>query len=309
MTDWITATGTPEQSSSAIATPGNTGPRYEWGSGGMEITAGHGLKRTPGMEVSSAPAADATTGLVFSTEAGFPVPAGGPRPHDMVEIGGMKVKVAQAIRDGLIADPAKAAPSAPQNAPQAAQQVTPQAAREAAPEASPSAADAFTAEVLPRVSPATTDSLMADLADGQFSEKTLDYLMLEGGQSAEALEGVRDAYAAKVTAATGLDEAELQVLWNSNRASFNAAVGEMLKTGSTAAFQSLAAQADAASFTPLSTEAAMTAWQDADFPQALIDAGLEPIFEGGQMAINIPGKGIVPWTDAVRLGYVKVSRA
>lgn len=144
--------------------------------------------------------------------------------------------------------------------------------------------------------------------EGQFSEKTLDYLMLEGGQSAEALGAVRDAYAAKVTAATGMDEVELQEMWQDNRAGFNAAVSEMLKTGSTAAFQALASQADQAAWTPLGTNDAANAWRDADFPQALLDAGLEPIFDGGEVSVNIPGKGVMKWSDAVAQGVVKVSR-
>jgi hypothetical protein len=271
----------------------------------MEMTVGHGLTRQTGMEVTSAPAADAVTGLVFSTEAGFPVPATGPRMHDMVEIGGMKVKVGNAIRDGLIADPAKS----PEQAPAQARQAAPQVAPQAAPEASPSLADEFSESILPRVSPATVDSISADLIEGTFSDKTLDYLSLEGGLSAGEMGAVRDAFAAKITAATGMDEGELQDLWQSDRKGFAAALGETMKTGSTAAFQALAAQADAASFTPLSTEEAINVWQDAEFPQALIDAGLEPIFDGGQMAINIPGRGIVPWTEAVQRGFVRVSRA
>jgi hypothetical protein len=131
---------------------------------------------------------------------------------------------------------------------------------------------------------------------------------LEGGQSAEALGAVRDAYAAKVTAATGMDEAELQDLWQDNRQSFNAAVSEMLKTGSAAAFQDLAAQADAAAWTPMGTSTATEAWKSLDFLQALIDAGLEPVFDGGVVSINIPGMGVVPWTEAVHRGLVNVSR-
>ncbi|WP_394177414.1 hypothetical protein [Yoonia maritima] len=53
----------------------------------------------------------------------------------------------------------------------------------------------------------------------------------------------------------------------------------------------------------------MTAWRLADFPQALIDAGLEPVFDGGVVSINIPGRGVVKWTDAVSQGLVKVSRS
>ncbi len=56
-------------------------------------------------------------------------------------------------------------------------------------------------------------------------------------------------------------------------------------------------------------DAAMTAWRLADFPQALIDAGLEPVFDGGVVSINIPGRGVVKWTDAVSQGLVKVSRS
>jgi hypothetical protein len=122
------------------------------------------------------------------------------------------------------------------------------------------------------------------------------------------LSAVRDAYAAKVTAATGMDEAELQELWQDNRPAFNAAISEMLKTGSTAAFQDLAAQADAAAWTAMSTDEATDAWKSQGFPQALLDAGLEPSFEGGVVSIKIPGMGVVPWTEAVQRGLVKVSR-
>jgi hypothetical protein len=45
-----------------------------------------------------------------------------------------------------------------------------------------------------------------------------------------------------------------------------------------------------------------------DFPQALLDAGIEPIYEGGELAITIPGRGVVKWSDAVSQGLVKVSR-
>lgn len=195
------------------------------GRGSLEVTSGHGMAHSGGVEHTSAPTTDAATGLTFTTEAGLPVPGGNPRPHDLVEIGGMQVKVAQAVRDGLIPDPAKVALAHPHSAPysghNAVSQGNPRAAQSAAvaaPEsAAGDAADSFTAEVLPRVSPATIASLEADLNEGHFSEKTLDYLMLEGGQSAAELRAVRDAYAAKVTAATGMNEAELQELWQDNR--------------------------------------------------------------------------------------------
>lgn len=282
------------------------------GGGSLEVTSGHGMTRSGGVEHTVSPTADPATGLIFSTEAGLPVPGGNPRPNDLVEIGGMRVKVAQAVRDGLIADPAKTAPaqthSAPHNGRNAAPQGNPHAAPEGSVEAPESAADSFTNDVLPRVSPSTISSIEADLNEGQFSEKTMDYLMLEGGQSAEALSAVRDAYAAKVTAATGMDEAELQELLQDNRQAFNAAASEMLKTGSTAAFQDLAAQADAAAWTAMGTDEVTDAWKSPDFPQALLDAGLEPSFDGGVVSINIPGMGVVPWTEAVQRGLVKVSR-
>jgi hypothetical protein len=293
------------QTTSNLAQGGRMGFTATVGQGSIEVTSGHGMTQSKGVEYHTTPSADALTGYTFSTEAGHPVPAGGPRLHDMVNIGGMKVKVAQAIRDGLIPDPSRMAPAQPQSAPYSAPHADPHVNPYAAPE---SLADGFTADVLPRVSPATINSIEADLAEGQFSEKTLDYLMLEGNQSPQALAAVRDAYAAKVTAATGMTEAELQDVWQSDRKSFNAAVSEMLKTGSTAGFQALAEQADAAAWTPLETDAALTAWRSPDFPEALIDAGLEPIFDGGEVSINIPGKGIVRWTDAVRKGLVGVSR-
>lgn len=282
------------------------------GGGSLEVTSGQGMTRSGGLEFTNAPTADPTTGLTFSTEAGLPVPGGTPRPNDLVEIGGMRVKVAQAVRDGLIADPSQTPPaqthSAPHSGHNAAPQVNPHAAPEGAVESSESVADGFTNDVLPRVSPATLSSIEADLNEGQFSEKTIDYLMLEGGQSAERLGAVRDAYAAKVTAATGMDEAELQELWQDNRQAFNAAASEMLKTGSTAAFQDLAAKADAAAWTALGTDEATEAWKSPDFPQALLDAGLEPSLDGGVVSIKIPGMGVVPWTEAVQRGLVKVSR-
>lgn len=282
------------------------------GQGSLEVTSGHGMTRSGGVEHTVAPTADPSTGLTFSTEAGMPVPGGQPRPNDLVEIGGMRLKVAQAVRDGLIADPAKAAPTQPHSAPHsghnAAPQGNPHGASEGAVEAPESVADSFTADVLPRVSPATTSSLMADLAEGQFSEKTIDYLRLEGGQSMADLEAVRDAYASKVTAATGMNEAQLQDLWNSDRPAFNAAVSEMLKTGSTAAFQDLASRADEAAWSALDTDAATLAWQDPAFPQALTEAGLEPVFDGGELSVNIPGRGVMRWADAIRQGVVGVSR-
>ncbi|MEM6960164.1 MAG: hypothetical protein AAF550_00300 [Myxococcota bacterium] len=279
------------------------------GSGSMEMTVGHGMKHEPGNEHTAAPSADAATGYTFMTEAGHPVPAGGPRPHDLVEIGGMKVKVAQALRDNLIPDLSQARPQTQQSPAEVAPQVNPQADREAAPEADERLADAFTAEVLSRVSPATTESLMADLLEGTFSEKTTDYLQLEGGQSLSGLESVRDAYATKVTEATGMDETELQELWQSDRKAFAEAAQELLRTGNTSAFVDLASTAQQAVYTALSTDEAMTAWRSADFPQALMDAGLEPVFDGGEVSVNIPGRGVVKWTDAVTQGLVKVSRA
>lgn len=209
---------------------------------------------------------------------------------------------------GLSWTPHGACSMPPESGHNADPQVTPHAAPESAVEAPESVADSFTNDVLPRVSPSTISSIEADLNEGQFSEKTMDYLMLEGGQSAEELSAVRDAYAAKVTAATGMDEAELQELWQDNRQAFNAAASEMLKTGSTAAFQDLAAKADAAAWTAMGTDEATEAWKSQDFPQALLDAGLEPSFEGGVLSINIPGMGVVPWTEAVQRGLVKVSR-
>ncbi|TNE69893.1 MAG: hypothetical protein EP336_00920 [Rhodobacteraceae bacterium] len=306
----VTAADTP---TSNLAPSGQMGFTATVGGGSLEVTSGYGMTQSRGAEVTHTPSADAATGHTFMTEAGHPVPAGGPRPHDLVVIHGMPVKVDQAVRDGLIADPAKAMLTQPQrdslSASEGSPQGNPYQAPERAHEAPVSAADTFTKEVLPSVSPATISSLEADLNEGQFSEKTTDYLKLEGGLSDAGLEAVRDAYAAKVTAATGMDEAELQELWQDNRQAFNAAISEMLKTGSTAAFQDLAAQTEAAAWSPLSTDEAMTAWQDTAFPQALIDAGLEPIFEGGEVAINIPGRGVVKWTDAVSQGLVKVSRA
>ncbi|SFR33228.1 hypothetical protein SAMN04488005_0457 [Yoonia tamlensis] len=277
------------------------------GGGSLEVTAGHGMTVQRGIEHSTVPQANAQ-GLVFSTEAGTPVPGGKPRPNDLVEIGGMKVKVAQAVRDGLIADPATAAMQAPYSAPNVNPQVQQQVPQGEPQQAPQSAADDFTSHVLPNVSPATVNSIEADLMEGVFSEKTTDYLMLEGGLNHSALAGVRDAYAAKITAATGLNEGELEQAYNSDREGFAKAVSELMKTGSTSAFQSIAQQAEAAAWTPLDTDAAMTAWQSPDFPQALIDAGLEPVFDGGEVSINIPNRGVVKWTDAVAQGLVKVSR-
>lgn len=278
------------------------------GSGSLEVTAGHGMTVQRGAEHSTVPQANAQ-GLVFSTEAGSPVPGGKPRPNDLVEIGGMRVKVAQAVRDGLIADPSVAAFSAPQvnqNMNPQVQQQQPQGAPQQAPY---DAAADFSENVLPNVSPATVNSIEADLMEGKFSEKTTDYLMLEGNLNATDMATVRDAYAAKITAATGMDEGELEQAYNADRAGFAKAVSELMKTGSTSAFQSIAQQADAAAWTPLDTDAAMTAWQSPDFPQALMDAGLEPIFDGGVVSINIPGRGVVKWTDAVQQGLVGVSRS
>ena len=106
-----------------------------------------------------------------------------------------------------------------------------------------------------------------------------------------------------------MDEDELQDLWNDDRAEFAKAAAELMRTGSTSAFQTLAARADAAAWTPLDTDAALTAWRSPDFPQALMDAGLEPSFDGGEVSITIPGRGLVKWSDAVSQGLVKVSRA
>ena len=198
--------------------------------------------------------------------------------------------------------------SGPVSAPFGNPQGNPQTGEEVSPESSESLADSFSSEVLPRVSPATTASIEADLNEGCFSEKTIDYLRFEGGQSTASLNAVRDAYAAKVSAATGLDEGELQELWQFNRPGFNAAVSDMLKTGSTVAFQELASQVDAVNWSQVDTETATEAWRSPDFPQALIDAGLEPVFEGGVVSVKIAGMGVVPWSEAVQRGLVKVSR-
>ncbi|MCG3267877.1 hypothetical protein [Yoonia sp. I 8.24] len=100
-------------------------------------------------------------------------------------------------------------------------------------------------------------------------------------------------------------EGELEQAYNADRAGFAKAVTELMKTGSTAAFQQIAQQADAAAWTPLDNDAAMTAWQSPDFPQALMDAGLEPIFDGGVVSINIPGRGVVilPTTNRAALWW------
>lgn len=308
MTDWITASGQEAESSSNLATPTMTGPRFEWGTGGVEIIAGHSMTRNAPAEVTSAPTVDPTTGLTFKTKAGFPVPAGGPRYNDLVEIDGMWAEVGNAIRDGLIPDPSQARSHPPAQAHQAAPQVNPAVGQSAAEEAPYDASEDFGTNILPNVSQATMSSLEADLAEGQFSEKTKDYLTLEANLTADEMDNVRDAYAAKVTAATGLDEAELEDLWNNDRASFNAAVNEMLKTGSTSAFQALAEQADAVSYTPMNADEATTVWTHEDFPAALTAAGIKPNFSGPELTIEVPGKGTVLWSDAVRFGYVKVSR-
>ncbi|WP_342070965.1 hypothetical protein [Yoonia algicola] len=295
---------------SGLAKVSDLGARYEVGRGSIEMTTGYGMTAQRGQEYTIKPEVDPLTGLTFTTAAGLPVSNGQPRMTDLVDVGGFKVQVGQAIRDGLIPNPFKLGDA------QRPQVATAQLSSDAVdgpamvnPEGEPSLADTFTADVLPRVSPATTNSIMADMMAGQFSEKTMDYLQLEGGMSAQGLEGVRDAFAGKVTAATGMDEGELADLWKSDRKAFSQAVSEMMKTGSTSAFQSLAAQADAAAYVPLSNDAAMDAWRSADFPQALMDAGLEPIFDGGVVSINIPGRGVVSWIDAVSQGLVKVSRA
>lgn len=152
------------------------------------------------------------------------------------------------------------------------------------------------------------EGLMKGIAEGQFSEHTLDLLQLEGALPLSELSATRDAFEAKVTAATGMDASELEELYESDRAGFAMAAQELLKTGSTSAFQALADRARDAAYVPLGTEQAMTAWMHEDFPQALRAAGIEPNFDGPELAIEVPGRGVVKWADAVRLGLVKVSR-
>lgn len=282
------------------------------GKGGYELVAGQGMTQSRGIDHHTAPVADAQ-GLVFTTEAGSPVPGGKPRPHDLVEVGGYMVKVSQAVRDGLIADPDKTvfnASTVNLQAPTQAPQQAPTQTQQQAPEQAPyDASEDFRENILPTVSPATTASIEADLMTGEFSQKTLDYLALEANLGANDMTTVRDAYATKIMGATGLGIDDLQAVQQSNPQGFAKAVTEMMRTGSTDGFQSFAQQADDVAFTPLDTDAAMTAWQDPGFPQALIDAGLEPSFDGGVVSINIPGRGLVKWTDAVQQGFVSVDRS
>jgi hypothetical protein len=298
------------QDTSGTAPAGSSSFSYQVGRGGLEITAGRGMTAQTGHEYSTAPTPDAVTGLTFKTTAGSPVPATGPRMTDLVIVGGMDVLVGQAIRDGLIPSPFnQGTTQRPQVALDAPQPYTAEATQNASEAVAYDASEDFSQNILPSVSPATTASLEADLMEGEFSEKTMDYFQLEAHLSAGDMGTVRDAYAAKVATATGMDEAELQDLWNGDRAGFAKAASEMLKTGSTSAFQTLAERADAASYVPLSNDEAEQAWRSPDFPQALIDAGLKPSFDGGVVSINIPNRGLVTWADAVAQGLVTVSRA
>jgi len=45
-----------------------------------------------------------------------------------------------------------------------------------------------------------------------------------------------------------------------------------------------------------------------DFAAALYAADIVPDFSGNELAINVPGHGVVKWTEAVQRGLVKVSR-
>lgn len=128
------------------------------GRGSLEVTAGHGMVRDAGMEHSTVPQ-DNAQDLIFSTEAGTPVPGGKPRPTDLVEIGGMKVKVAQAVRDGLIADPATAAMQAPYSAPNMNPQLRQQQPQGAPEQAPYDASEDFSSNILPNVSPAKSTAL------------------------------------------------------------------------------------------------------------------------------------------------------
>lgn len=305
---WYTVKG-PAPTNTDTPTEDDLKPRMEWGTGGTEWSPDRGIQRTAGGEFSAAPIADPNTGYIFKTEAGAPVPATGARMHDLVVIEGMPVKVAVAVRLGLIPDPSRGAVQAPQAAHNAPQQVIQQATQEATPEAAEGLAEAFTNEVMPSLSRQVQDMLVNDLSQGIFSERTTDNLQLETSLPLSELSNIRDAYAEKVTTATGMSEAELEVLFKGNPNGFAQAARDMLKTGSTAAFERLADADYASSFTPLSTDDALTAWQDAEFPRALIEAGIEPVFGGDELSIVIPGKGTVTWTEAVRRGYVKVSRA
>ena len=197
MTEWISASGNPEASATNLSPSFSSGARYEVGRGSIEIIAGYGMTRSEGVEYTNAPTPDIETGLTFKTQSGAPVPNGQPRMDDLVMIGGMPVRYGQAIRDGLVRNPAALsageARGGPVSASQSHTQVTPQPAENASPEATQSLADNFSSEVLSRVSSATVASLDADLKEGHFSEKTLDYLQLEGGQNLASLSAVRDA--------------------------------------------------------------------------------------------------------------------
>lgn len=115
-----------QQTSSNLAPSGRMGFTGVVGGGSLEVTSGHGMTQTTGVEHHTAPSADPVTAYTFSTEAGLPVPGGTPRPNDMVEIAGMHVKVAQAVRDGLIPDPFRMAPQQALNAAQSTTEGQPQ---------------------------------------------------------------------------------------------------------------------------------------------------------------------------------------
>lgn len=311
-TGWMTATG-PAQTTSPLAdTHTPTGATYTVGGTGHSWVNGQGITAHTGTTHMASPEADAT-GYVFSTPGGAPIPAGGPRPGDMVEIGGTRTTVEVAIRAGLIDDVLSPGYQAPQRASQGPNAAPAGDHAQAGVQASDDASYDITADyaqhIAPNLSPQAQDALTADFAEGEFSEKTRQHLALEGNLTEPEMESVRAGYVDKVSTATGLDEAELEQLYNSDRQAFTAAITTMLKTGSTAAFQTLANTAAEPSYTPLSTDEASNAWRSHDFPQALYDANLEPTFPNGVLHVTLPGYGSVKWTDAVAQGLVTVSRA
>ncbi len=301
----------PAPSTSNLASPNKPlGFKAEVGKGSIEVMAGRGRTVQTGRETSTTPQPSAS-GLTFSTEMGSPVPNGIPRPHDLVEIGGMKVKVGQAMRDGLIpADLNAAVAPSPFQAPVSEPVSAPVSEPVSEPEHDTyDVSTDFQTHIVPALSPTTMDAIEADMMAGEFTDQTQGYLAFEGNLTPSEMSNVRDAYAAKITAKTGMDEAELQAAHQVDPKGFAKAVSAMLKTGDMTGFDSIAQRAEASAWTALDNDAAMDAWKDPGFPQALIDAGLEPEFKGGEVSVNIPGKGLVKWTDAVAQGYVKVSRS
>lgn len=312
---WMTASGPAQSSSPLAAAPAEA--KVTVGRTGLTSMGGRDPVQDFSGSYTTAPTTDRSTGYEFKTKGHGPIPAGGPRGTDLVTVGGMDLEVQTAIQLGLIDDVLRPGyQPRPFSEPQGFtdQDLNDAPIRDEDAERFEvgdelSDADLFSQHIASSLSPQAMQMLEADIEDGELSDLTKNYFALEAGLDQGMLDDVHSSFVSKACNASGLTASELSHFYEIDRKGVTAAIMQMVRTGDTSGFAEMGEQADAASRIPLGRDEAAEVWRDAEFPQALIDAGLEPVFEGGAVSINIPGRGTVRWTDAVRQGLVQVSRS